>query len=520
MLLPTASDPRDEDLRLVERLRAGDERAFDAIVARHRPRLLAFARRILRDQPDTAEDVVQEAFVRAHRALLRDDRTVLLGPWLFKLTRNCALDEISRVKADMVPLDGPAALLALVDADGPAPVHERRATVRGMLEGIATLPAEHATRCCAAGRRRVARRHRRRARHQRPGVAGAGLPGPENLEARRAGDARCGEVQDDLLRASRTGRRASAHAYRHLASAACRAYRGHLRAMRGALHALHPGGLMVLGVVAAKLGLGGRARWPARRRSRPWASARWRRCRRPLRSAERSSSAPASRAQRRSTPPCCPAAWSPRARRSRRARRSWSAPPTLPAARRPSRSPARPAIASPTSFRRARPGQRRVRAGDAPGRVASGVDRRVGHAEPAGRRRDAVPRPRPVRRADAGVHRALRPGVGGGLRATAARGGVRRARRPALGAARRRDRVDRQRRAAARARGADGWRRVETEFGATGWVPAATSAADPAGRRTRRRPLSDRLWSADGDPAGDQPRPSARRGGARGPGRR
>jgi hypothetical protein len=38
MLLPTAPDPRDEDMRLVARLRAGDERAFDAIVARHRPR--------------------------------------------------------------------------------------------------------------------------------------------------------------------------------------------------------------------------------------------------------------------------------------------------------------------------------------------------------------------------------------------------------------------------------------------------------------------------------------------------
>ncbi|HSS57518.1 MAG TPA: sigma-70 family RNA polymerase sigma factor, partial [Solirubrobacteraceae bacterium] len=142
MLLPTAPEPRDEDLRLVERLRAGDERAFDAIVERHRPRLLSFARRILRSRPDAAEDVVQEAFMRAHKALLRDDRLILLGPWLSKLTRNCALDEISRVKADTVPLDTPTALVALIDADGPAQVHERRASIRSMLEGIATLPEE------------------------------------------------------------------------------------------------------------------------------------------------------------------------------------------------------------------------------------------------------------------------------------------------------------------------------------------------------------------------------------------
>ena len=80
--------------------------------------------------------------MRAHLALRRDDREILLRPWLFKLTRNCALDEISRVKADTVPLDAPAAAGALVDRDGPDQLHERRANVRGMLEGIAVLPEE------------------------------------------------------------------------------------------------------------------------------------------------------------------------------------------------------------------------------------------------------------------------------------------------------------------------------------------------------------------------------------------
>jgi hypothetical protein len=53
---------------------------------------LRFARSILRSRPDAAEDVVQEALMRAHRALLRDDRMILLGPWLAKLARNCALE--------------------------------------------------------------------------------------------------------------------------------------------------------------------------------------------------------------------------------------------------------------------------------------------------------------------------------------------------------------------------------------------------------------------------------------------
>jgi RNA polymerase sigma factor (sigma-70 family) len=261
MSLPSTSGRQDDDARLVELVRAGDEAAFEAIVARYRPRLLAFARRILRRRADTAEDVVQEALMRAHRALLRDDRTILLGPWLFKLTRNCALDEISRVKADTVPLDAPAALLALVDDDGPPEHQERRASVRGMLEGIATLPAEQ--------RHALLRREVDGASHadiaSELGITGAAsraliLRARANLVKHgEARDARCGEIQDDLLRASRTGRRASARAYRHLTTCRdCRAYRAQLRAMRDALHVLHPGGALVLGVVAAKLGLAGK----------------------------------------------------------------------------------------------------------------------------------------------------------------------------------------------------------------------------------------------------------------------
>jgi hypothetical protein len=165
------------------------------------------------------------------------------------------------VKADTVPLEAPPALLALVDGDGPPQVHERRASVRGMLEEIATLPEEQ--------RHALLRREVDGASHadiaSELGISGAASRAlvhraRANLVKRdEALDAHCSEVQDELLRASRTGRRASAHAYRHLAGCKrCRAYRGQLRAMRGALHALHPGGLLIVSVVAAKLGLAGK----------------------------------------------------------------------------------------------------------------------------------------------------------------------------------------------------------------------------------------------------------------------
>ncbi len=264
MALPLAGERQDEDVRLVAQFRDGDDLAFEKIVARHRSRLLAFARSILRSRPDAAEDVVQEALIRAHRALLRDNRAIALGPWLAKLTRNCALDEISRVRADTVALED--APTALVDRDTPSQIHERRASVRAMLEGIATLPEEQ--------RHALLRREVDGASHadiaaelEISGAASRALVhrARENLTKHdAAAGARHADVQDELLRAYRTGRRASAHAYRHLAGCKrCRAYRGQLRAMRGALHALHPGSLLILGVVAAKLGLAGKGAFGA-----------------------------------------------------------------------------------------------------------------------------------------------------------------------------------------------------------------------------------------------------------------
>ena len=246
--------PADDDV-LVARIRAGDEAAFERLVAQYRPRLVAHARRILGDRRDAADDVVQEALWRAHRALLRDDRRIALAPWLHKLTRNCAIDEISRVVADSVPLDAPGATAIASAEAGPAAVFERRVAVRAMLAGVATLPYEQ--------RHALLRRELDGASHAEVAEElGISAPASKSLVFRarenlvkqaEARDARCGSVQDELLAASGGGRRASAHAHRHLLVCAdCRAYRGRMRALRGALRLLHPAPLVLAGLVAAK----------------------------------------------------------------------------------------------------------------------------------------------------------------------------------------------------------------------------------------------------------------------------
>ena len=74
------------DADVVRRVRAGDTAAFAVLVARYRDRLGRYAVHMLGDRED-AEEVVQDAFVRAYRSLARceEDR---FAPWLFGILVN------------------------------------------------------------------------------------------------------------------------------------------------------------------------------------------------------------------------------------------------------------------------------------------------------------------------------------------------------------------------------------------------------------------------------------------------
>src|SRR3954470_9105328 len=84
------------DAQLVDLVRAGDDRAFAAIHERYQPRLVAFARQLLGGAHHDAEEVVQDAFVRALRALRADEREMALKAWVFTIVRNRPLDVLRR----------------------------------------------------------------------------------------------------------------------------------------------------------------------------------------------------------------------------------------------------------------------------------------------------------------------------------------------------------------------------------------------------------------------------------------
>jgi RNA polymerase sigma-70 factor (ECF subfamily) len=83
------------DAALLVRLRAGDPAAFETLVRTHGGRLLAVARRLLRDEED-ARDALQEAFVNAFKGLAAFEGESRLSTWLHSIVVNAALMRLRR----------------------------------------------------------------------------------------------------------------------------------------------------------------------------------------------------------------------------------------------------------------------------------------------------------------------------------------------------------------------------------------------------------------------------------------
>ena len=80
---------READLVLVERVQAGDQQAFGLLVAKYQRKLLRLVSRLVRD-PAEAEDVAQEAFIKAYRALPSFRGESAFYTWLYRIGVNTA----------------------------------------------------------------------------------------------------------------------------------------------------------------------------------------------------------------------------------------------------------------------------------------------------------------------------------------------------------------------------------------------------------------------------------------------
>jgi RNA polymerase sigma factor (sigma-70 family) len=121
------------DSRLVDLVRAGNDRAFEAIVLRYHRPLLRHCRRLL--PAGRAEDAVQQALLRALEAMRADERELQLGPWLHRIAHNTAIDSLRRMDSHWEELDD--------RMDGVEPTHaaaERRAHFNSVMSDMGELP--------------------------------------------------------------------------------------------------------------------------------------------------------------------------------------------------------------------------------------------------------------------------------------------------------------------------------------------------------------------------------------------
>ena len=91
-------DVQDPDPRTIARAREGDLDVFEDLVRRYQADLWRFAYHFTRDRA-LAEDVTQEAFLRAFRFLKGFRGDSKFTSWLFRIARNCAMDAIKARKA-------------------------------------------------------------------------------------------------------------------------------------------------------------------------------------------------------------------------------------------------------------------------------------------------------------------------------------------------------------------------------------------------------------------------------------
>jgi RNA polymerase sigma-70 factor (ECF subfamily) len=133
-------DPRLDDQALAERVATGDEAAIRLLMRRYNQTLFRTSRAILRDDAE-AEDALQEAYLKAFRAMGTFRSDARLSTWLIRIVANEALGRLRRTRrsAQVITLDGdietPPEPAMAHDEAVPQPEREtHRAEVRRIME--------------------------------------------------------------------------------------------------------------------------------------------------------------------------------------------------------------------------------------------------------------------------------------------------------------------------------------------------------------------------------------------------
>ena len=143
-----SEEVKNTDQQLVDRVFKGDKHAFDLLVLRYQHRILGLIGRFIRD-PAEVEDVAQEAFIKAYRALPKFRGDSAFYTWLYRIAINTAKNHMvargRRPPATDIDVEDAEFMehnTALTDIGSPEANQERDDLQRVINEAIEDLPED------------------------------------------------------------------------------------------------------------------------------------------------------------------------------------------------------------------------------------------------------------------------------------------------------------------------------------------------------------------------------------------
>jgi len=130
-----------DEAALLARLKAGDTKAFEILVITHQHRVFSIALRMLGSRAE-AEDIAQDTFLRAHRAIGDFRGEARLGTWLYGIAARLCLNRIASAPRRLERADDAALLRLPAPAADAAGALERSELAAALQEAIAELPEE------------------------------------------------------------------------------------------------------------------------------------------------------------------------------------------------------------------------------------------------------------------------------------------------------------------------------------------------------------------------------------------
>ncbi len=140
---------RDADLILVERVRNGDKRAFELLVEKYRRKIGRLLSRMVRD-PEEVEDIAQETFIKAYRALPQFRGDAAFYTWLYRIAVNTAKNYLAARNRNMLTVsdvageeeEGGEERYAAPDIDTPDAQLLSKQIAYAVNEAVEALPEE------------------------------------------------------------------------------------------------------------------------------------------------------------------------------------------------------------------------------------------------------------------------------------------------------------------------------------------------------------------------------------------